>query len=299
MSTNIKLGVIGGTGVGGLLSSLAGSEPVRHEVVTPFGRPAGTVLESVVDGLPVLVLPRHGEGHRFNPTHVPYRANVMAMKMLGVTHLLATGAVGSLREEIKPRDLVLVDSFIDRTHQRASTFFDSAAVHVDFAEPTCPVLRQLAVEAAKGLEAVKLHERGTYVCMEGPSFSTRAESLMHRLLGGDLIGMTALPEARLAREAEMGYLLVALATDYDCWRPHATGTTPQTLLQEIIGHLQAASSAAMGLLAATIRLAAARAETLRTSPALTALDHALWTDRSAIAPAEVERLRPLWGRLFE
>ncbi|MFN4242835.1 MAG: MTAP family purine nucleoside phosphorylase [Tepidisphaerales bacterium] len=298
MPGHFKLGVIGGTGVGALLSSLAPGEPVRHEVVTPFGRPSAPVLESEVDGLSVLVLPRHGEGHRNNPTQVPYRANVMALKMLGVTHLLATGAVGSLREEIRPRELVLVDSFIDRTHQRSGTFFDSAAVHVDFAEPTCPVLRQLALEAAGGLEGVKVHERGTYVCMEGPSFSTRAESLMHRLLGGDVIGMTALPEARLAREAEMGYLLIALATDWDCWKPHAAGTTPQSLLQEIISNVQSASASAMRLLEATVRLAASRAETLGTSPALTALDHALWTDRTAIPPHEVERLRPLWGRLF-
>lgn len=298
MAAGLKLGVIGGTGVGGLLSSLADVEPVRHELMTPFGRPSGPLVESVVDGLPLVVLSRHGEGHRYNPTQVPYRANVMAMKMLGVTHLLATGAVGSLREEIRPRDLVLVDSLIDRTHRRASTFFDAAAVHVDFAEPTCPVLRQLATEAAGTLQSVHLHPRGTYVCIEGPSFSTRAESLMHRILGGDVVGMTALPEARLAREAEIAYLLVALATDYDCWRPHASGTTPQSLLQEIIGHLQAASASAMRLLEATIRLAAARSDMLRTSPALTALDHALWTDRTALDAVEIERLRPLWGRLF-
>jgi 5'-methylthioadenosine phosphorylase len=228
---------------------------------------------------------------------VPYRANIYALKTLGVTHVLASGAVGSLREEIRPRDLVIVSQLIDKTCRRAPTFFDEGlAVHVEFAEPFCRELRKVLIGAAQGLDA-RVHERGTYVCMEGPAFSTQAESHMHRAWGGDLIGMTAMPEARLAREAEMAYALVALATDYDCWRPHEPGTTPQKLLEEIIGHLQAATANAIALLRAAV--AALAAGPLPSSPAHSALELAIWSDRAKIAPEAARKYGPLLARYIK
>src|SRR5215218_5884010 len=253
----IRIGLIGGSGLGEAL--LRQTEGTRHDVETPFGRPSDAIIETQWAGLPVLFLSRHGPGHVHSPSQVPYRPNLFALKQLGVTHVIASGAVGSLRDEFRPRDLVIPDQIIDKTHQRAGTFFEHAAVHVEFSEPFCPVLRRILLETARdtapaetqGGEGFKTHTRGCYVCMEGPAFSTRAESLMHRLWGGDLIGMTAMPEAKLAKEAEISYALVALVTDYDCWRnkpggwgdPAAEAASPldpHELLKEIIGHLQAA-----------------------------------------------------------
>src|SRR3954447_12076059 len=243
MSDGIKIGLIGGSGLGAALAQ--STEGARHEVETPFGRPSDVIIETAWAGIPVLLLNRHGPGHLLNPSQVPYRANIFALKQLGCTHVIASGAVGSLREEFAPRYLVVPDQIIDKRSKRPGTFYERSAVHVEFAEPFCPVLRQILIEAgsaepedetpaeppssaiAIGSAGVspspaeqpfRVHDRGCYVCMEGPAFSTRAESLMHRLWGGDLIGMTAMPEARLAREAEMSYALVALVTDYDCWR---------------------------------------------------------------------------------
>lgn len=253
--------------------------------------------------MPVFLLSRHGPGHVLNPSTVPYRANIFALKALGVTHVLATGAVGSLRNEIRPRDLVVLDQVIDKTSKRANTFFEQAAVHVEFADPFCPVLRKLLIETAKGVADLRAHERGTYVCMEGPAFSTRAESLMHRLWGGDVVGMTAMPEARLAREAELPYAMLALATDYDCWKTptHAAGATPESLLGEIIGHLKQASENAMRVLKKAIETIATnegvRSE-LGTCPALGALRLGIWSDKVRIPEAEVSRLAPLWGKYF-
>src|SRR3954453_9642568 len=232
----IRIGLIGGSGLGEAM--LRQTEGHRHEVDTPFGRPSDAIIETQWDGLPVFFLSRHGPGHTFGPTHVPYRANVFALKKLGVTHVIASGAVGSLREEFRPRDLVLPDQVIDKTRRRPATFFERAAVHVELSEPFCPVLRRTLIDVARegsspearseNRETFKVHDRGCYVCMEGPAFSTRAESLMHRLWGGDLIGMTAMPEAKLAREAEISYALVALVTDYDCWRrPPTAGEHPK------------------------------------------------------------------------
>jgi 5'-methylthioadenosine phosphorylase len=270
--------------------------------------------------VPVLILSRHGPGHVINPTQIPTRANLYALKQLGCTHILASGAVGSLREEFKPRDLVVPDQVIDKTFKRANTFFERAAVHVEFAEPFCPVLRQLLLEAAKPPEGQPapehaIHDRGCYVCMEGPAFSTRAESLMHRLWGGDLIGMTAMPEAKLAREAEISYALVALVTDYDCWRnkPPTTpaGTEapsvsaeaalpdPHELLREIIANVQAATQNAVALMKRAVELAAQRREALMAAPAQRALELAIWSDKSRIDPDEVQRLKPLWVKYFE
>src|SRR3954463_13771413 len=212
----ITIGLIGGSGLGAAMSQQ--TEGQRHEVDTPFGRPSDAIVETQWSGLRILFLNRHGPGHLLNPSQVPYRANIFALKQLGCTHILASGAVGSLRDEYKPRHLVIPDQIIDKTNRRIGTFYENAAVHVEFAEPFCPVLRRILKESVDGLADLTVHDSGCYVCMEGPAFSTRAESLMHRLWGGDLIGMTAMPEAKLAREAEMAYALVALVPDYECWR---------------------------------------------------------------------------------
>ncbi|MEM7682356.1 MAG: S-methyl-5'-thioadenosine phosphorylase [Planctomycetota bacterium] len=292
------LAIIGGSGLG---QALGDREGVSHQIDTPFGRPSSPIVETTWEGRRVLILQRHGVGHVLNPSAVPYRANLFALKTLGATHVLASGAVGSLREGLRPGDLVLADQFIDKTHQRAQTFYENAAVHVEMAEPCCPVMRRWLHAAADGLvdldgHPVAVHQRGTYLCMEGPSFSTRAESQMHRQWGADLVGMTAMPEARLAREAELAYALVAMPTDYDAWRPHAPGVAPQALLQEIIGNLQRATAANLAL----IRRALASVDILERelSPAHEALSLGIWSDKSKIDPAEVDRLRPLWGRHF-
>jgi 5'-methylthioadenosine phosphorylase len=326
----IKVGIIGGTGLGKLLSETASDQ--RHEVDTPFGRPSDAIVETNMDGLSVLLLNRHGAGHVIAPSHVPFRANIFALKQLGCTHIIASGAVGSLRLEMKPRDLVIPDQIIDKTSRRAGSFFEKAAVHVEFAEPFCPELRRILLEesAKAGTEdgaspdasgksgipnSATVHDRGCYVCMEGPAFSTRAESLMHRLWGGDLIGMTVMPEAKLAREAEIPYALVALVTDYDCWKAHAppvmgsppTTTTPPgpaapvdpaALLKEILSNLQAASTSAMGLIRGALVRIAANPAPLLASPAHRALELAIWSEKSRIDPAEVQRLLPLWGKYF-
>jgi 5'-methylthioadenosine phosphorylase len=304
--SELKIGLIGGSGLGDALEAGAGA--VHHEVETPFGRPSGPILETQWDGLPILFLSRHGPGHLFNPSHVPFRANIFALKQLGCTHIIASGAVGSLREECKPRDLVVVDQVIDKTSRRAGTFFEKAAVHVDFAEPFCPVLRRILIEEGAGETTYRVHGRGCYVCMEGPAFSTRAESLMHRLWGGDLIGMTAMPEAKLAREAEIAYALVALVTDYDCWKrpitdvtaaPAAGAVDAGELMKEIIANLTAASDNAIALIRRAVGRLAAQQDALPASPAHDALRLGIWSDKSRVDPQEVERLAPLWGRYFK
>jgi 5'-methylthioadenosine phosphorylase len=291
----IRIGLIGGTGLGDALGAENGE---RHAVDTPFGPPSSEIITTDWQGVDVVILQRHGAGHVHNPSRVPYRANIYAMKKLGVTHIIGSGACGSLREPIAPKDLVIPDQIIDKTHKRDSTFYESAAVHVELSDPYCPVMRKWLLHAAKRLDNdILVHERGTYVCMEGPAFSTRAESQMHQAWGGDLIGMTAMPEAKLAREAEIAYAQVALATDYDCWRPHDPHITPQQLLEEIIGNLQEATQRSIRL----IRLALEDLSILRSdaSPAHHALKLAIWSDKSRIPKEEVQRLAPLWGQYFE
>ncbi len=227
------IGLIGGTGLGEALGTRL-KDVVLEDMDTPFGKPSGPILIGNLGLARIAFLARHGAGHRYNPSVVPYAANIFALKKLGVTTLIASAAVGSLRQEIVPGHLVLVDQFIDKTYRRQNTFFDSlGAVHCEFAHPCCRRLREKLMLAAEQADAVT-HADGTYVCMEGPQFSTRAESLMHRAWGGDLIGMTAMPEAKLAREAQMCYALVALASDYDCWREHDAAMDKQGLLAEII-----------------------------------------------------------------
>lgn len=304
MVETVRVGIIGGTGLGEAL--LGGMEPEgveSHDVETPFGPPSAAIVTGRFGEVAIALLKRHGDGHHLSPAAVPYRANVYALKALGCTHLVASGATGSLRQEIAPGDLVLCDQLIDRTGGRERTFYERAAVHVEFADPCCPVLRRWLLGAAETLPEVTVHPRGTYVCMEGPSFSTRAESHLHRAWGADVVGMTALPEARLAREAEIAYALIALPTDYDCWRRpemppgHETGGPDQeSLLAEIMGNLNRATDASIRLIKAALAdIAPLRATP---SPAHDALALAIWSDKSAIDPDEIKRLDVLWGRRF-
>ncbi len=289
------IGVIGGTGLGETLFGVSGGRV--YEIDTPFGRPSSPVRVVRWHGAEVALLARHGDGHTYNPSQVPYRANIYALKSLGVTHVLASGAVGSLREHILPRELVVPDQVIDKTFRRCPTFFDEGiAVHVEFAEPFCPDLRSLLLSVANQVPTT-VHARGTYVCMEGPPFSTVAESHMHRAWGGDVIGMTAMPEAKLAREAEMSYALVALVTDFDCWRAQPVGRDRGAVLQEIIGHLKAATINAMTLMRLAVEAYAIRP--LPRSQIHTGLDLAVWTEREKLTPEVTERYGILLQRYLE
>lgn len=285
------IGLIGGTGLGDALFGDATGRDVNIE--TPFGKPSSPVRLLEWHGQQIALLARHGPGHVFGPSQVPFRANIYALKSVGVTHILASGAVGSLREHIHPRDLVIADQVIDKTYRRTPTFFDEGlTVHVEFAQPFCPALRQLLLSVATKVETT-VHDKGTYVCMEGPAFSTVAESNLHRQWGGDVIGMTAMPEAKLAREAEISYALIALATDYDCWRPHGSVASPQALLAEIIGHLKAATGNAITLMRAAV--AAYGEKPLPGGPIQTGLDLAVWSDGSRLTP----EVRKRYGVLLE
>jgi 5'-methylthioadenosine phosphorylase len=286
----IRVGIIGGTGLEHALGTLGKGE--AHTVETPFGPHAGPITLTEVDGVPVALLARHGPGHIFSPTRVPYRANIFALKALGVTHVLASGAVGSLREAIQPRHLAIPDQVIDRTYRRPATFYDDLAVHVELASPFCGALRQVLLDAAQGSDT-PVHPQGTYICMEGPALSTRAESLMHRAWGGDLIGMTAMPEAKLAREAELHYALVALPTDYDCWQPPPPGHEPDVLIAGIIQNLQAVTASGLALIRRALPRIAAASAPCRCESALAL---GIWSDRARIPDEVRTRLRPLLGK---
>ena len=284
-----RIAIIGGTGLGTRLLDELDQSTVQHDTTTtPFGAPSDRITTGRFGDVDVALLLRHGPGHRYNPSTVPYRANLFALKALGCTHVVASGACGSLREEVAPGDLMLCDQIIDRTVHRPRTFYDSTAVHVELADPCCPVLRRW-LQASGGHD--RLHSDGTYVCMEGPGFSTRAESNMHRTLGADVVGMTAMPEARLAREAEMAYALLALPTDWDCWRGNA-----DSVLEHVLANLERATTSAMDLLRSA--LADTGPLNAEASPAHTALDLAIFTDPAHIDEAERRRLRPLWGRVL-
>jgi len=291
--TKPVIGLIGGTGLGqALLQEVRGHS---HTVTTPFGPPSAPIVVAKWHGVDVAFLPRHGLHHTIPPTAVPYRANIFALKSLGVTRIIASGATGSLREEIRPTNLVVPDQIIDKTTRRATTFFDmpGIAAHVEFAEPFCPMLRDVLIQAGEKID-VTLHDGGTYVCMEGPAFSTIAESRMHRAWGGDLIGMTCMPEAKLAREAEMCYALIALPTDYDCWRAHDRTGDPGALLREIIGHLEEATRNSVALIKAALAvLAGAKYQACNCN---TALKTAVWTRPEHIAPDAAKRLGILLSR---
>jgi 5'-methylthioadenosine phosphorylase len=288
-----KIGVIGGSGLGDALCAQTQGESVR--VKTPFGDPSDAILTTTWEGTEVAVLNRHGPGHSIPPSSVNYRANLYALKALGCTHVIASGAVGSLRHEIRPKDLVIPDQIIDKTYRRVPTFFDELAVHVELAIPFCPILRKHLLSCADAVKTT-VHDGGTYVCMEGPAFSTRAESELHRAWGAHLIGMTAMPEAKLAREAELAYALVCLPSDYDCWRPAPPDLDKHELLMEIIGNLKEATRNAITLIQAAVARFAAIAET--PSPAHGALDLAIWSKRETITPERKKRLGVLIERLL-
>ncbi len=289
------IGLIGGTG---LAEALLGEvDGVEHHIDTPFGATSTPIRVVQWNGVELAVLARHGVGHVLNPSQVPYRANIFALKTLGVTHVIASGAVGSLREEIKPRDLVIVDQVIDKTHRRTPTFFDAGLVaHVEFSQPYCNRLRALLLSVSPRVDTT-VHVGGTYVCMEGPAFSTVAESHMHRSWGGSVIGMTSMPEAKLAREAEMCYALIALPTDYDCWRPHQPGSSGEALSAEIIGHLEHAGANAIALMRAAIEEFAEHPP--EPCACRRALESAVWSDRCAVDPSVLKRYGPLVQKYFE
>lgn len=290
------IGLIGGTGLGQALAKEVTGETVVVE--TPFGQPSAPIVRGTWEGVEIAFLPRHGPAHTLGPTAVPYRANIFALKSVGVTRIIASGATGSLREEYRPRDLVIADQVIDRTYRRASSFFDEPgiAAHVEFAEPFCPAMRKVLLECASGVKTT-VHDGGTYVCMEGPAFSTVAESRMHRSWGGDLIGMTCMPEAKLAREAEMCYSLVALPTDYDCWRPHEPGVDRVALLKEIIHNVEVATENSVAMIRAALKRMA------ESPPGAclcqSALAMAIWTKREAISPEVARKLGPLVSRYLK
>lgn len=232
--TRAMIGVIGGSGLYQMDSLTVVQE---HIVETPFGHPSDVIVTGQVDGTQVAFLARHGRGHRLIPTEVPYRANIYALKSLGVRYLISVSAVGSLREEIRPLDMILPDQFIDLTKHRTSTFFgDGAVAHVSMAQPICSALSDLLAQAieSQNFTGSKLHKGGTYVCIEGPSFSSVAESHWYRSMGASIIGMTNMPEAKLAREAQIAYATLALATDYDCWHPKEAHVTADMAIANLM-----------------------------------------------------------------
>ena len=256
------------------------------ELDTPFGKPSDAIVVGRLEGASVAFLPRHGRGHRIMPTEIPARANIYALKTLGVEQVVSISAVGSLKEEIKPLDLVVPDQIIDRTRERPATFFgDGLVAHVGFADPFCPILRRVAVESAAGLTDV--HDGGIYVAMEGPQFSTRAESEMHRGWDASVVGMTALPEAKLAREAEMCYATLAFVTDYDVWHESEEDVTVELVIQNLMRNVSVGQTMARRIAAQT---AGASSGDCGCGGAL---ENAIITSRDAIPAATRERLAPL------
>lgn len=284
------IGVIGGSGVY-QIDGLEGAE--WTDVETPFGAPSDQILTGSLNGVKMAFLPRHGRGHVHTPSTVPYRANIFAMKALGVTDLVAVSAVGSLKEAYAPGDFLIVDQYIDRTFAREKTFFGPGLVgHVPFAHPTCAALSDACAKAAQAT-GVKTHTGGTYVAMEGPQFSTLAESRLYRSWGADVIGMTGMPEAKLAREAELRYACVAMITDYDCWHPDHDAVDVAQVVQVAIAN------------AGKARELVAALPALLTSPAQTcpcgcgnALDSAIMTAPDKRDAAMKAKLAPIMGRVF-
>jgi 5'-methylthioadenosine phosphorylase len=282
---SISIGIIGGSG---LYDMAELTDREERAVDTPFGEPSAPYVTGTLRGKRVAFLARHGAGHRLMPSELNYRANIYGFKALGAEYILSASAVGSLREEYKPMDLVIPDQFLDRTRGRISTFFGSGLVaHVSFAHPFCRALSQVAFRAARSSGAT-VHERGTYVCMEGPQFSTLAESKLYRSWGMDIIGMTNLQEAKLAREAEICYTTIALVTDYDCWHPSHDEVT----VDMIVANLMQNALTAQQVIATAVDALPLE----RTCECASALKHALITRPDAI-PAEIRaRLAPLVGK---
>jgi 5'-methylthioadenosine phosphorylase len=285
MATNqAAIGVIGGSG----LYEMEGLSNVQFiEMDTPFGKPSDAIVMGLLNNVPVAFLPRHGRGHRFNPSQIPARANIYALKTLGVERVISVSAVGSLKEEFAPLDLVIPSQLIDRTRMRDSTFYDKdMVVHVGFAEPFCPAASHALHHAAQELD-LNVHPGGTMVVMEGPAFSTKAESFMYRSWGADIIGMTALPEAKLAREAEMCYTTMAWVTDYDCWHQSAETVTVDMVIQNLLKNVATSKE--------LLRTLIPKLDGKRDCPCGAALKDAIITPREGV-PEEVKRkLGPLVG----
>jgi 5'-methylthioadenosine phosphorylase len=282
------LAVLGGSG----LYEMEGLAGVReHALDTPYGPPSDVIVEGTMpNGVRMLFLPRHGRGHRFPPHQINYRANICALKAAGATHLVSVSAVGSMKEEIAPGDLVVPDQFLDLTKTRVSTFFEDGIVgHVPFADPVCRLLADAVVRAASGTGA-KVHGRGTYVCMQGPQFSTRAESQLYRTWGVSVIGMTAMPEAKLAREAELPFATLALATDYDCWHETHDDVTVDGVLATMTKNI--------GLAKKALALLASDLPAPEQSVAHHAARAAVMTARDALPPYAQARLGWLLGPAF-
>src|SRR6185369_5715789 len=275
----LKIGIIGGSG----LYEMDGLTDVREVTVeTPFGAPSDAIVHGRLGATELFFLPRHGRGHRLLPSELPFRANLWALKHLGVSRVIAVGAVGSLREEIAPGHLVVPDQFIDRTFNRVGTFFGNGIVaHVAFGDPVCPVLSRSLVDSARRLNAT-VHVGGTYVCMEGPQFSTRAESELYRSWGANIIGMTNLQEAKLAREAELCFATLALATDYDCWNTEAG----DVVIEDILAILNQNVATAQHIIAQVIP----QLPPVRACPCGHALKDAIITDRTMVPQAVKQEL---------
>jgi len=282
---NIEIGIIGGSG----LYAMPGFEVAEEVVVdTPFGKPSDNIVVGKLAGKKVAFLTRHGRGHRISPSELNFRANIYAMKSLGVTRIVSLSAVGSLKEEHKPLEFVIPDQFFDRTRGRVSTFFGEGLVaHISFADPICPHLAEVVYAAAAGA-GVTAKKGGTYLCMEGPAFSTKAESKVYRSWGMDVIGMTNLQEAKLAREAEICYVTVAMVTDYDCWHPDHDAVT----VTDIIANLTKNAENACKVVAAAV----AQMPAERKCKCGSALEHALITDRTKIPENTRRKLDLIVGK---
>ena len=287
--TSWKIGIIGGSG----LYALDALENAKWESVeTPWGAPSDQLLTGNVGGIECVFLPRHGRGHRIGPSQLNFRANIDALKRLGVTDLISISAVGSLREDMAPGDFVIADQFIDRTFAREPSFFGEGLVaHVSMADPVCPRLSGLAASAAENAGA-SVHRGGTYVAVEGPQFSTRAESHLFRQWGADIIGMTAMPEARLAREAELPYALVGMVTDYDCWRENEAPVEVEAVIAQL------GANAAMARATVEHFLATLPAQR-EPSPLDNVLDFAIITDPAQCDPAFMAKLDAVAGRALK
>jgi len=282
-----EIGIIGGSG----LYSMPGFEACEEvTLATPFGAPSDNYVLGKLGARSVAFLSRHGRGHRVSPSELNFRANIYGMKTLGVERIFSLSAVGSLKEEHKPLDFVIPDQFFDRTRGRASTFFGEGLVaHISFADPVCPQLAGVVCEACRAA-GVNAKLGGTYLCMEGPAFSTKAESNVYRSWGMDVIGMTNLQEAKLAREAEICYLTIAMVTDYDCWHPDHDAVT----VNEIIAHLVKNAENACRVVAEAV----GRMPRERACKCGSALAHAIITDRAAVPEATRRKLEPIVGKYF-
>jgi len=280
-----KIGVIGGTG----LYDIEGMTDIEEvDINTPFGKPSDVITIGRLEGVGLAFLPRHGKGHRIMPTEISSRANIYALKSLGVEHIIAINSAGSFKEEIKPGDLLIPDQLIDRTRSRVSSFFGEGIVaHIPFAEPFCPVLSQVLFESAKQVGA-SVHKGGIYVVMEGPAFSTRAESRLYRSWGADIIGMTALPEAKLAREAEICYAIIGCVSDYDSWHERGEPVTVDVILDTLHRNIDTTKR--------IIKLAVTKIPETRDCDCATALRTAFVTDPALMPAKQKEKLKLLIGK---